>query len=151
MLLDQHKNAMKYPEKLGSDLYFQQSEVKVDKRKVIILGASDKSDRTSNLLLKRLQAEGDFEIYPINPALKEIAGVPVLPDLESAPKKADILTIYLNDKRSQALENEILSSGAKKAIFNPGAENPVLMAKLKSNGMEVEEACSLVLHSMDKF
>ena len=42
-----------------------------EKHKVAILGASDKADRYSNLLLKRLRSRG-HQVFPVNPALASI-------------------------------------------------------------------------------
>ena len=122
----------------------------MNERKIVILGASNKADRTSYTLLKRLQTKAEFSLIPINPALKDIDGLPVLSKLEEAPKKPDILSIYLNAQRSQELESAILDLQPQKVIFNPGAENPELMAKLKAQGAQVEEACSLILLSLNQ-
>jgi hypothetical protein len=39
----------------------------------------------------------------------------------------------------------------KRVIFNPGTENPALMQQLAADGMEVEEACTLVMLHTGQF
>lgn len=119
------------------------------KRKVAVLGASDKPERYSNMLIKRLQGRG-LEVYPIHPSIKSIHGLPVYPNLEALPKGIDVLSIYLRSDLSDALATSIESSAIPKVVFNPGAENPVLQKKLEAKGFEVVEACSLVLTSLEQ-
>src|SRR4051812_5722770 len=96
-----------------------------DKNKVAVLGASDKPDRYSNLLIRRLRAKG-HEVFPVNPALSEIDGLPVFGTLQDLPPGIDVLSIYMNAHRSDALAESILASGIPRVVFNPGAENPSL-------------------------
>ena len=117
--------------------------------KVAILGASDKPDRSSNMLIKRLHAKG-HEVFPINPALKTIDGLPVYSSIEALPPGVDVLSVYMGAQRSDELAESLLASGIPKMIFNPGAENPALEKRLEAKGIEAVEACSLVLSSLDQ-
>lgn len=114
---------------------------------VAILGASDKPDRYSNMLLKRLVAKG-HPVYPINPALETIDGIPVYRSLADLPPGIDVLTVYMNARRSSELADAIAASGIPRVIFNPGAENDALSDRLTDAGVRVEEACSLVLSGL---
>jgi uncharacterized protein len=118
-------------------------------RKVAILGASDKEDRYSHMLLRRLRAKG-HEVYPVNPFLSAIDGIPVYKDIASLPPGVDVLSVYMNARRSQVLAEGILASGIPKVVFNPGAENGELQARLEAKGMLAMQACSLVLLGMDQ-
>lgn len=119
------------------------------KNKVAVLGASDNPDRYSNMLIKRLQGKG-HQVFPINPGLEAIAGLPVFHALSDLPQGVDVLSVYMNASRSDALADAILESGIPRVIFNPGAENDGLAERLKDKGVEVEYACSLVLSSLDE-
>jgi uncharacterized protein len=118
-----------------------------NRNKVAVLGASDKTDRYSNLLIKRLRAKG-HEVYPVNPALATIDGLPVYKTLQDLPAGVDVLTVYMNAHRSDALADSILATDIPRVIFNPGAENPGLSQRLEDKGVRVEEACSLVLSGL---
>jgi predicted CoA-binding protein len=115
-----------------------------DSESVAILGASDKPERYSNMLLKRLTAKGRT-VFPIHPVLKSIDGVPVYRSLSELPSGIGILSVYMNAQRSGQIADAIVASGIPRVIFNPGAENPALAERLAAAGVEVEEACSLVL------
>jgi predicted CoA-binding protein len=117
------------------------------KRTVVIVGASDKPDRTSNQLLRRLQAREGYRAVPVHPRLREIEGLPVLSSLAEAETGPQVVSLYVNADVSQSLEPELKRLRPGKVVFNPGAENPALMQNLARAGIEVEEACSLVLLS----
>jgi hypothetical protein len=112
---------------------------------VVILGASDKPARASHALLARMLGRGGYAPVPVHPALDSIAGLPVRKNLREVPAHPDLLTMYVSPERSSALEAEIVRLAPRKVIFNPGAENPVLEARLEAAGIPVENACSLVL------
>lgn len=121
---------------------------KPPRRKVAILGASDKADRYSYLLFKRLLAKG-HEVFPVNPALESIEGHKVWKDVKSLPPGVEVLSLYMRAYRSEPLSDDILASGIPKVVFNPGAENEALEARLEAKGVQAMEACSLVLLGMD--
>ena len=119
------------------------------KKTVVIVGASNKPERASYQLLQRMKRHGGYEAILVNPILKEIDGQPVLASLAEAPLHPDIVTLYLGAKSSDGLEAELERLKPGIVLFNPGAENPVLMENLQRHGIEGEEACSLVLLSQN--
>jgi predicted CoA-binding protein len=116
---------------------------------VAILGASDKPERYSNMLIKRLRGKG-HQVFPINPAFREIDGIPVYRSLAELPPGVDVLSVYMNASRTDAIADAILASGIPRVIFNPGAENPALAERLAAKGVQVEDACSLVLSGIGR-
>ena len=121
----------------------------MNKKTIVIVGASDQPDRTSHQLLQRLLRRGDFNIVLVHPRLQEIDGLPVLPSLSDVPEHPDVITLYVGAKASQGMKTEIERLHPGKVIFNPGAENPELLEALGRHGIEGEDACSLVLLSQN--
>lgn len=117
---------------------------------IVILGASHKPDRASNMLLNRL-LQRDVTPVLVHPVIETIAGIPVHKDLGTIASGPDILTMYLNAARSTALEADILRLAPRKVVFNPGAENPALEAVLREAGIATENACSLILLNQGLF
>ncbi len=111
---------------------------------VAVLGASNKPERYSNMAVKLLQQNG-HAVFPVNPALPDIDGIRVFARLGDIRAPIDTVTVYLGAERSNALAAEILTARPRRVIFNPGAENPELAAQLQAAGIEVVQACTLVL------
>ena len=112
--------------------------------RVAVLGASDKPDRYSYMAVEMLLQHGHTPV-PVSP--KNIApfGIQAVADLPSVEGEVDTLTMYVNPQVSTRLTEQILNLKPKRVIFNPGTENPELMAALITVGICVVEACTLVM------
>ena len=117
---------------------------------VAVLGASNKQNRYSYKAVLMLNEHGHV-VYPVHPGLKTIEDIPVYPSLSHIPETADTISVYLSKKNQKTIENDILKSGARRVIFNPGAENPELTEQLQNSGIEPLNACTLVLLSTGQF
>lgn len=121
-----------------------------EQQRVVVVGASSKPERYSNRAVRLLVQHG-HEVVPVHPAASSIEGLPVVRSLEDVRGHVDTLTLYVSAERSSALESEITRLHPERVIFNPGAENPDLLAILEAQGILTEEACTLVLLSTNQF
>lgn len=111
--------------------------------KTLVFGASTNPKRYSFLAIERLKAY-NHKIEAIGGRKAEVMGVdiqighPILDDIHT-------ITMYMGATRQSDHEEYLLSLNPKRIIFNPGAENPSLATKAKEKGIEVLEACTLVM------
>jgi len=113
--------------------------------KVAVLGASPNPERYSNMAV-RLLVEHGHEVVPVNPAQTEIEGLDVVKTLDELDAgDIDTVTVYVGARHSDPLRERLVALRPRRVIFNPGAENPDLVSALESAGVEVQEACTLVL------
>ena len=117
---------------------------------VAVLGASPKPERYSNKAV-RLLVEHDYHVIPVHPAAEKIEGLPVSKNLADIRQKIDTLTIYLAKELSGPMADHIIRLRPGRVIFNPGTENSELQQRLTEAGIEVEEACTLVLLNTGQF
>ncbi len=120
------------------------------KQTVVILGASDKPERYSHKAQILLQDHG-HNVILVSPKVKEVNGTPVLPNFEPIKEHVHTLTMYVSKKVSDNMVEEIIALSPERVIFNPGTENPILESALKENGIDFEEACTLVLLNTNQF
>jgi len=118
--------------------------------KVVVLGASNNPDRYSYKAIQSLQNKG-HQVYPIHPALEEVLGIKVIPNLASLNFSPDTLTLYVNPEISEKQSESILALNPKRIIFNPGTENASLKQKAEEQGINCLDACTLVLLSTHQF
>lgn len=118
--------------------------------RVLILGASDNPERYSHRAQLQLRRHG-HEVVPVHPKLTEIEGVPVVRDLASVSGPVDTVTVYVGPQISSGLGDALTQLNPRRVIFNPGAENAELSAKLTAAGITCENACTLVLLSTGAF
>lgn len=115
-----------------------------------MVGASRKPDRYSNRAVRMLLQHG-HEVVPVNPSASSIEGLAVVSRLEEVSGSVDTLTLYVAAEISSSLGSTIMRLHPDRVIFNPGAENPALQAKLDAEGIHTETACTLVLLSTNQF
>ncbi len=117
--------------------------------RVAILGASNKEERYSHQALLLLKQYG-HEAFPIHPSLNQIEDVRVYQNLAALPD-FHTMTFYVGASRSEEMQEEILKLNFKRAIFNPGSENPKLQSLLEKKGVEVVVGCTLVMLKTNQF
>ncbi len=118
-------------------------------KKTLLIGASTKPERTSYAAAHRLKNAG-HEVILLGVYDGEVAGIPIqtgYPELEDI----DTVTLYVKAPRQQQYYDYILSLKPRRILFNPGAENPELMKLAREQGIEAEEACTLVLLSVGRY
>jgi len=118
--------------------------------KVAVLGASAKPERYSYKAVKMLSENGHV-VYPVHPSRIPIDGVECYANLGEIPEAVDTITVYLGQRNSAPLIDDILASGARRVILNPGAESELVKKRCSEAEMEVLEACTLVLLATDQF
>ena len=118
--------------------------------KVAVIGASNKEHRYSYKALMLLKEYG-HEVYPVHPKIKEINGIKVYSSIKEIQDIIDSYTIYVSQKLSNVLADDLLDKKPNRIIFNPGAENPQLQNKASKKGILVIEGCTLVMLKTGQF
>ena len=120
-----------------------------DIKPTLVLGASDNPSRYSNMAVQKLRAYG----HPVNAIgrKKTIVG-DVQVDVDHIPyQNIDTVTLYLNPQNQKQYYDYIMQISPRRIIFNPGAENPELEQLAKAKGIEILEACTLVMLSTGQY
>ncbi|KPJ96099.1 MAG: CoA-binding protein [Gammaproteobacteria bacterium SG8_11] len=117
---------------------------------VVVLGASDKPARFSNMAIKKLISHG-HKVIPVHPRLTIIDGVPVVSDMDNIEDAVDTLTLYVGPQRIHALIEKILALRPKRVIFNPGTESAELERNLTEHNIPFVRACTLVMLDAGEF
>jgi len=118
-------------------------------KKTLIIGASTNPERYAFLAANRLVKHG----HPVHLfGLKEgqVAGHKIQTD---KPILTDIntVTLYIGPRHQPEWYEYIINLKPKRIIFNPGTENAEFEQLLEKNGIEVLEACTLVLLSISAY
>lgn len=120
------------------------------KIKVLILGASPKPDRYSNMAQKMLMDSG-YTVYPVSPKGGKIYDVPVLTNLNAIDKTIDTVTIYINASKLEGYVADIIKLAPRRVIFNPGTESLKITKRLEMAGIQILEGCTLVMLRTGQF
>ncbi len=117
----------------------------------LIVGATDNPERYAYRAADLLQAKG-VSFIPIGIKKGVVFGKEIV-DLRQKPALAGIhtVTLYLGPQNQNEWIDFLIGLGPKRMIFNPGTENPEFFSKAKAAGIEVLEACTLVMLTTGQF
>ncbi|MDN3492512.1 CoA-binding protein [Winogradskyella bathintestinalis] len=118
-------------------------------KKTLVIGASLKPQRYSNIAIKRLRSY-NHEVKGFGLRSGEVEDVTIDTELMSY-KDIDTVTLYLNPQRQKPYYEYIIGLKPKRIIFNPGTENPEFYNQLKQNDIDFEVACTLVMLSTGQY
>ncbi len=118
-------------------------------KKTLVLGASENPQRYSYLAIESLLHK-DQPVVAIGKKEGKVFGVDI--HKEKIPfEDVDTITLYLNPANQKQYYDYILSLNPKRIIFNPGTENRELASLARNNGIEVMNACTLVMLSTNQY
>lgn len=109
----------------------------------MVIGASTNPARYSYLVANKLVRKG-YEIVNIGRKTGIVAGVSI-EGTDQVYSDIDTVTLYVSPKNQSNYLEYILKTKPRRVIFNPGTENPGFANALEEQGVEVLEACTLVM------
>ena len=109
----------------------------------LVLGASPKPERYSNLAVKKLLAY-DIPVVAVGLREGEIEGVRIQ---KLFPDVSDIhtVTLYIGLKNQSTYYDYIFKINPKRVIFNPGTDNTEFENSLRTHGIQVVRGCTLIM------
>ncbi len=113
------------------------------KNHTLVLGASVNPQRYSNMAIRRLR----HYQYPVHAVGLRTGRVEDVDVVSGQPLFSDVdtVTLYIGPSHQPQIYDYVLKLCPRRVIFNPGTENEVFQEMLRNAGIEVEEACTLVM------
>ena len=118
-------------------------------KKTLVLGASENTERYSNLAVKKLVAH-KHPVVAIGKKSGMIGSIPIITEMKII-EDIDTVTLYLNPLHQKPFYEYIIALKPKRIIFNPGTENEELETLARKNGIKTMEACTLVMLSTSQY
>jgi len=113
---------------------------------IAVVGLSEKPWRDSNSVTRYL-LDHQYTIYPVNPMIRSVFGIPSFPSLEDIPERIDLVDVF---RKPAAGESTVLSAAALHARavwFQFHTSTEAAIAHGIANGLYViVEKCIMVEH-----
>ncbi len=123
----------------------------MENKKTLVVGATEKRNRYAYVAAERL-VEAQMEMVLIGRKKGHVLGHEVFVLQERPPIPGiHTITMYLSAQNQREYYQYFLSLNPKRVVFNPGAENFELESMLVERGVQVENACTLVLLSIGNY
>jgi len=130
-------------------LYIVVEEVMDNKYTCAVIGLSDNPDRYAYKAAKQLLAH-DYPVIGYGLRNVNVLGINVITDKKPVHGVGTV-TLYVGPRHQEAWMPLLLDLKPRRIIFNPGTENHENQLKLEEAGIEVVEACTLVMLSIGTF
>jgi hypothetical protein len=119
-------------------------------RHIAVVGISDRRDRPSHSVTRYLLQAG-YDIYPVNPVIREVLGLECWPSLSTIPedmrKKIEIVVIFRKPADVPPVVDEAIAMGARVVWMQLGISNEPAAEKARKAGLEVvQDRCIAVEH-----
>ena len=112
-------------------------------RTIAVVGASTDRRKYGNKAVRAFK-QGGWTVYPVNPTAKEIEGIPAYASVTDVPEPIDRISMYVPAKIGVTMLEEIAAKKPKEFFLNPGSEDPEIVERAKSLGLNPIQACSIV-------
>jgi predicted CoA-binding protein len=124
-------------------------------KNIAVVGVSRNATKFGNLAYKELKQRG-YQVYAVNPAMKEFQGEPCYPDLSALQGKVDGVLLTVRPDQGKAVLEEASRVGIKNVWVQQQADNPALLESGRQLGLNlVSGKCILMyappVHSFHKF
>jgi len=122
---------------------------KILKMKTIaVVGFSPKKERPSHYVSMYMKDNG-YDVIPVNPGHKEIAGMTCYPDLESIPEQVDVVDIFRRSEFVLPIIDSAISMGAKAIWMQDRVFHEDAAQKAKDAGiLVIMDNCMLRQHRL---
>jgi predicted CoA-binding protein len=113
-------------------------------KNVVVVGASPKENRYSNMAVKLLK-EHNYNPIPIHPIAEKIHDIKCYHSLDDVNDEIDTVTLYLSEKNLKPIVDKIINLKPRRVVFNPGTESDEIEKKFQNAGIKTIKACTLVM------
>ena len=113
------------------------------KKTIAIIGASADRKKYGNKAVRAFR-DGGWTVYPVNANSQEIEGLKAYASITEVPEPIDRVSMYVPASVGITMLDAIAGKHPAEFFLNPGSEDPALVAKARSLGLNAINACSIV-------
>jgi uncharacterized protein len=110
---------------------------------VAVIGASNDRRKFGNKALRAFKAQG-YHVVPINPTESEVEGEKAYPSVLDYPAAIDEATLYVHADAGLRVLDDIAKKGIPVVWLNPGADDPEVVVRARTLGLNPRVACSIL-------
>lgn len=110
---------------------------------IAIIGASTDRRKYGNKAVRAFR-DGGWTVYPVNAKELEIEGLRAYASIADVPEPIDRISMYVPPAVGATMLEAIAAKRPVELFFNPGSEDPAVLAKARDLGLNPINACSIV-------
>jgi len=119
-------------------------------KRFAIVGSFRHEHKYAYQILKALK-NGGYEVYPVNPRIKEVEGLSCYPSVKDIPIVCDVADIVTPPVVTAKVVGECKDKGITRIWLQPGAESEWVIEFCKQNNMKVVFNICVMLERVRRF
>ena len=116
-------------------------------KRFAVAGSFRNESKYAYRILKTLKEKG-YEVYPINPYLKEVEGLTCYPSVKDIHGSVDVVDIVTPPQVTEKIVAECKEKGISRVWIQPGAESQTAIKFCKDNSIEVVYNLCLMMNAI---
>ncbi|MFC1965130.1 CoA-binding protein [Chloroflexota bacterium] len=113
-------------------------------KRFAVVGTTDNPQKYGNQVVKKLKGCG-YEVYPINPRLKELEGLDCYPTLADIPVKVDVVDFVVSPEATEAILKQCKELGLSRIWLQPGSESETAITFYHENNLKVVHSLCVMM------
>ena len=113
-------------------------------KRFAVVGATDNPQKYGNQIIKNLKSRG-YEVYPVNPRLKELEGLSCYPGLADIPVKVDVVDFVVPPEATEEILKQCKELELNRTWLQPGSESEAAIAFCHENNLKVVHSVCVML------
>ena len=118
----------------------------IDGKNIAVVGVSRNDNKFGNLAYKELKERG-YQVYAVNPAMKEFQGEPCYPDLSALQGKVDGVLVTVHPDQGKAVLEEASRLGIKNVWVQQQADSPALLESGRQLGLNLVSGKCILMYA----
>ena len=114
-------------------------------KRFAVVGATTDTKKYGNEIFRNLISRG-YEVYPVNPRLKELEGTKCYPSLSSIPVKVDVVNFVVPPPVTEEILKECKELELDRIWLQPGSESEAAVAFCDENNLKVVHGVCVMLN-----
>ena len=116
----------------------------MSQKRFAVVGATDNPQKYGNQIVKNLKNRG-YEVYPVNPRLKELEGLSCYPGLADIPVKVDVVDFVVPPGATEETLKQCKELGLSRIWLQPGSESETAIAYCHENNLKVVHSVCVMM------
>jgi predicted CoA-binding protein len=114
-------------------------------KRFAVVGATDNPEKYGNQVIKNLKSRG-YEVYPVNPRLKEVEGLTCYASLADLPVKPDVVDFVVPPAATEEILKQCKEMGLDRIWLQPGSESESAIAYCDKNNLKVVHSVCVMMN-----
>jgi predicted CoA-binding protein len=113
-------------------------------KRFAIVGATDNPEKYGHQIFENLKNRG-YEVYPVNPRLKELEGTRCYPRLADIPVRVEVVDFVVPPEVTEEILKECKELGLSCIWLQPGSESEASITFCHENNLKVVHGVCVML------